>query len=71
MFLALIARRIGIVAGRSNGVFRGQNDALAMALHELAHEFFARAVRVEIRGVNEVSARFAIGLIDFLRFLLG
>ena len=41
-----------------------------MALDELAYEFFARAARVEIRRVNEVSARLAVGLINFLRFSL-
>src|SRR5580700_3229275 len=42
-----------------------------MALNELTQESFARAVGVEIRRVNEVSARLAIGLIHFLRFSLG
>jgi hypothetical protein len=41
-----------------------------MALDELAHEFFARAAGVEIRRVNEVSACLAVGIIDFLRFVL-
>ena len=68
--LAVIARRIGIVAGRSEGVFRGQNDALAMSLHELTQEFLARAGGVEIRRVNKVSARLAVGVINFLRFSL-
>ena len=41
-----------------------------MALDELAYEFFARAARVEIRRVNEVSACLAVGFIDFVRFVL-
>ena len=41
-----------------------------MALYELADESFARAVSVDIRRVNEVSTRLAVGLIDFLRFSL-
>ena len=42
-----------------------------MALNELTQESFAGAVGVEIRCVNEVSARLAVGLIHFLRFSLG
>src|SRR5580704_14459566 len=41
-----------------------------MSLHELTQEFLARAAGVEIRGVYEVSARLAVGFIDFLRFSL-
>jgi hypothetical protein len=41
-----------------------------MALNELTHEFFARAVGVEIRRINEVSTHLAVGFIDFLRFRL-
>jgi hypothetical protein len=41
-----------------------------MALRELSKEFLTGAAGVEIRGVNEVSARLAVGLIDFLRFVL-
>jgi len=41
-----------------------------MALDELTHEFFARAARVEIRRVKEVSACLAVSLIDLLRFSL-
>ena len=68
--LAVIAGRIRITAGGGEGVFRGQNDAVAMALNELTHEFFARAAGVEISCVKEVSACLAVGLIDFLRFIL-
>jgi hypothetical protein len=68
--LALIARRIRIVTGLVEGVFGGQNDALAMILNELTQEFFAPTAGVEIRRVNKVSACLAIGLIDFLRFSL-
>ena len=42
-----------------------------MAMNELAHESFARAVGVEIRRVNEVSTRLAVGFIDSLSFRLG
>jgi hypothetical protein len=68
--LAVIARRIRIIAGHSVGVFRGYDHALAITLHELAQEFFARAAGVEIRRVDEVAASLAVGLIDFLRFSL-
>jgi hypothetical protein len=68
--LAVISRGIRIVAGHSEGVFRRQHNAVAMALHELSEEFLARAISVEIRRVNEVSACLAVGLIDFLRFRL-
>jgi len=68
--LAVIARRIRIIAGGGKGVFGGYNDALAMALNELTYEFFARAVGVEISRVKEVSACLAVGLIDLLRFAL-
>ena len=40
-----------------------------MAFDELTYEFFAGAAGVEIRGVQEVSACLAVGLIDFLRFV--
>src|ERR1700730_16176012 len=33
-----------------------------MALHELTQEFLARAISVEVRRVNEVSACLAVGL---------
>ena len=39
-----------------------------MALHELTQEFLARAISVEVRRVNKVSACLAVGLIDFLCF---
>jgi hypothetical protein len=42
-----------------------------MALNELSYEFLARAVGVEIRRVNEVSACLAVGLLDLQRFRLG
>jgi hypothetical protein len=41
-----------------------------MALNELTHEFFADAVGVEIRRVNEISTCLAVSLIDLLRFSL-
>jgi hypothetical protein len=66
----VIPRRIGIVAWHGIGVFRRQNDTLAMSLDELTHEFFARAAGVEISRVNEISARVPVRLIDFLRFVL-
>src|ERR1700722_2387521 len=68
--LAVIARRIGIIARRGVGIFCRENDTVAMALHELTQEFFTGAAGVEIRSVNEVSTRLAVGLIDFLRFSL-
>ncbi len=55
--LAVIARRIGIVAGRSVGVFSSARLTLSrMAFDELTQECFARAAGVEIRSVNDVSA---------------
>jgi len=68
--LAVIPRRIRIVAWRGIGIFRRKNDTLTMALYEFAHEFFARAASLEIRSVKEVSARLAVGLINFQRFRL-
>ena len=41
-----------------------------MALNELTQEFFARAAGVEIRSVNEVSTRLAVGLMSALQPLV-
>jgi hypothetical protein len=50
-----------------------QNGRIAgssQAMQELSKEFLTGAAGVEIRRVDEVSARLAVSLIDLLRFSL-
>src|SRR4029077_12100966 len=60
--LAMIARRIRVIAWRRVAVFGGEHNTLPVILNELSDEPFARTVRVHIRGVDEVSSGFAIGV---------
>ena len=68
--LAMIARRIRIVARRRVAVFGGEHNTLPVVLNELSDEPFARPVRVHICGVNEVSSGFAICVVDLAGFVL-
>ena len=64
-------RRVGSLRCCGIGVFRGQHHALAVALHELAEERFARPVGVEIGGLNEIAPGLAEGVVHLSRFVLG
>src|SRR3979409_1684348 len=61
MWSAVIARRIRIIAWRGVGVFRRQDNALAMALNELSNESLACAAGLEGRGVNKVYTCLPVG----------
>src|SRR5262249_25610161 len=63
--LAMIAGSVWIVSRRGVGVLRRQNDVLAVAIEQFAKNPLARPLGVEIRRVNEVAARFAVGVVDF------
>src|SRR5258708_40020676 len=62
--LAVVSSRVRIGARSSKGVFGGQDDALAVALHKLAEERFARPVRVEVGGVDEIAPGIAESVVD-------
>jgi len=66
MLLRWFPAAFGSLPGAAFEYFVARNYALAMAMNELSHKFFARAVGVNIRCVNEVSTCLAVGLIDFL-----
>jgi hypothetical protein len=68
---AVVARGVGVFAGDRVGVFRGQNDTFAMAYHEFAKKRFAGAIGVEICSVDEVAARFAESIVNFVGFVFG
>src|SRR5262249_21549304 len=51
--------------------FRGQHDALAMALHEFPEERFAVAVGVEVGGIDEVPPGLAERVVHLPRLVLG
>ena len=38
-----------------------------MSFEKLAEKGFTRAIRVNVGGIDEVTARFSKGIIDFLR----
>ncbi len=60
----MIAGGIGVGAGRSIAVLRGENEALAMTLHEFPEKPLTRAVRVQIGRIDEVSARLSKRIVD-------
>jgi len=53
---AVVASSIGVRAWNGVTVFRGENDAFAVTLHEFAEKGFAAAIGVEIGGIDEVAA---------------
>ena len=67
----MIAGGVRIVPRGGVGVLRRQDDALALAVHELAEETFACAVGVNVGGVDEVAAGFEEGVVDLAALLRG
>src|SRR5262245_24364219 len=50
-------------------IFCCENHALAMSFEKLAEKGLARAIRVDVCGINEVAAQFSKGIIDFFRLV--
>jgi hypothetical protein len=68
--LALIAGRVLVRTRNGIGVFRGHHHALAVALHKLAEEGFARPVRVHVRGVDEIAPGLAESVVHLSCLIL-
>src|SRR5260370_34981688 len=69
--LALVACSVWVCARKSVGVFRGKHHALAMAVHKVAEERFARPVRVVVGWVAEIAPSPWEGSVSFPCPVLG
>ena len=69
--LAVVAGRVRVCSRNTVGVFRGQYNALTVALHKFAQKRFARPVGVDIGSVDKIAASLAKRVVHFSRLILG